>query len=93
MEHSPEMVQEMARQEITRREHGKDALHARADNDFRYHAPTPEQLPKYEALRDYARTFAHLLIDSVPQGRELSTALTKLEECVMTANAGIARHG
>lgn len=71
----------------------KDRLHERIESDFRYHPPRPDQLPLYNKLRDDTRALAHTLIDCVPEGRELSTALTKLEECVMQANAGIARHG
>lgn len=68
-------------------------LHERVDRDFRYHAPRPEQLPEYELLRDTARHLAHVMVDLVPPGRELSRALSSLEDAVMQANAGIARHG
>lgn len=70
-----------------------DVLHDRIDRDFRYHEPTAGQPELYEEIRAEARAFAHMLIDRVPPGRELSSALTRLEECVMHANAGIARHG
>lgn len=36
---------------------------------------------------------AHQIEGSVPDSREKSIALTKLEEALMWANAGIARHG
>jgi hypothetical protein len=68
-------------------------LHDRIERDFKYHAPTDAQVPKYNEIRDRAREYAHRLVDLVPPGRELSVALTKLEECVMAANAGIARNG
>lgn len=74
-------------------EESRAALHERIESDFRYHSPTPEQLPKYAEIRDTARELAHRLVDLVPPGRELSTALTKLEEAVMAANAGIAPQG
>jgi hypothetical protein len=32
------------------------------------------------------------ILCNVPPSRERSLALTKLEECIMHANAGIARH-
>lgn len=81
-----------------RRQRAEDALpvqvlRAHIDNDFMYHQPKPGQPEKYNVIRNTARLFAHLLVDSCPVSRELSTALTKLEECVMHANAGIARHG
>lgn len=68
-------------------------LHLRVDVDFVYHPPKPDQLPKYAEIRDHARFLAHMLVELVPPGRELSLALTKLEECVMHANSGVARHG
>jgi len=47
---------------------------------------------KYQAIRDKAKELAYLVDDLVPQSREQSLAMTKLEECVMHANAGIARN-
>lgn len=67
-------------------------LHDRVERDFRYHAPRPDQLPKYELLRDTARHLAHVMVDLVPPSRELSRALSSLEDAVMQANSGIARH-
>lgn len=68
-------------------------LHRRIDSDFVYHPPNPGQPELYEQLREQARAFAHFLADTVPPSRELSRALSDLEDCVMHANAGIARHG
>lgn len=68
-------------------------LLARIENDFRYHPPTPDQVPLYNEVRERAKHFALFLEENVPHGRELSTALTQLEACVMNANAGIARSG
>lgn len=62
------------------------------DNNFRYHAPKEGQPEKYEAIRSTARTFAYLIDELVPNSREKSLAMTKLEEAVMWANAGIARN-
>lgn len=73
------------------KDRGKD-LHDRIANDFSYHKPTPEQLPKYERLREMARDLAHEMVNLCPESRELSTALTRLEEAVMHANAAIARN-
>lgn len=64
----------------------------RIDNDFSYHPPTSSSIEDMKRIRDHARNLAHLFNNLVPDGRELSTALTKLEEAVMHANAGIARH-
>lgn len=58
---------------------------------FTYHAPKAEQIPKYNLLRDAARSFALLISETCPEGREKSLAITKIEESVMWANAAIAR--
>lgn len=71
----------------------QDNLQARIASDFSYHTPRPEQVPIYNEIRYRAKEFALHLEAVVPHGRELSTALTKLEECVMHANAAVARHG
>lgn len=67
-------------------------LEERIENDFRYHAPSPEAVEDMVALRSIARELAHRFADMVPVGRELATALTKLEEAIMWANAGISRN-
>lgn len=61
-------------------------------NNFTYHAPTPDQVETYTILRDAFKELAFLLVDECPQSRELSLALTKLEEAVMWANAAVARN-
>lgn len=70
----------------------REALHERIENDFMYHPPRDEEMVMaYTDLRERFKALAHVLIDTVPPGRELSLALTKLEEAVMHANSGIAR--
>jgi hypothetical protein len=66
-------------------------LHLRIDNDFVYHAPSKADIEIHQELRSRALDFARYLVDYVPMGREQSLALTKLEEMVFWANAGIAR--
>ena len=58
---------------------------------FTYHPPKGNQQEDYETIRNYAHTFALLINDVVPMSREQSLAITKLEEVVFWANAGIAR--
>ena len=60
---------------------------------FSYHAPAGKQLDAYNEIRERARNTAHELVRLCPESRELSLALTKLEECVMHANSAIARGG
>ena len=64
----------------------------RLTKDFTYHPPFPNQVPRYEEIRDYGRTFAATLLKDCPPSRERSLALTALEEAVMWANASIARN-
>jgi hypothetical protein len=64
----------------------------RLENDFKYHAPVAGQPEKYVIIRDKARDLAYTLITLAPASRELSLALTKLDEVVMHTNSAIARH-
>ncbi|WP_145052554.1 hypothetical protein [Paenibacillus xylanexedens] len=61
------------------------------DHRFTHHAPTPEQIGKLSNIRAAARQFGHLINEMVPESREKALAITKLEEAVMWANAGIVR--
>lgn len=65
---------------------------AKIENNFTYHAPKPGQPKKYEAIREKAKELAYMIDELVPPSREQSLAMTKLEECTMWANAGIARN-
>ena len=62
-------------------------------NSFTYHAPDDDQKERYESIREHAKDFAFLIEEFCPESRERSLAMTKLEECVMWANAAIARNG
>lgn len=61
-------------------------------NNFTYHPPKEGQPEKYSAIRELAHAYAELIQLNCPQSRELSIALTKIEESVMWANASIARN-
>lgn len=65
---------------------------ARLDNNFKYHAPKDTQQERYVSIRDFAKELAQHLLLLCPPSRELSLALTNLEEAVMWANASIARN-
>lgn len=60
---------------------------------FTYHAPKEGQPELYEKMRAKAKGLAAFIEKNVPDSRERALALTKVEEAVMWANAGIARHG
>jgi len=59
---------------------------------FTWHKPFGSQPERYEMIREMALDFANYLVRDCPDSRELSLALTKVEEAVFWANAAIARH-
>lgn len=61
------------------------------ENRFTYHQPTPEKTRMYEHLRYLGKDLAEAICERCPGGRERALALTKLEEAIFWANAGIAR--
>ncbi|AXH70453.1 hypothetical protein HOT75_gp066 [Gordonia phage Daredevil] len=59
---------------------------------FDYHpATTIERRNDHDMVRLGAKQFATVVSTYCPEGRELSLALTKIEEAMMFANAAIAR--
>lgn len=65
---------------------------ARLANTFTYHAPHDDQPDRYVAMREKAKELATVMMECCPRSRELSHALTLLEDAVMNANAAIARN-
>jgi hypothetical protein len=70
-----------------------DVERAALENVFSYHSPTPDQIPKYTAIRDSAKAFAATIIDNCPASADRSAALRLVREAVMTANASVALGG
>jgi len=64
----------------------------RIENNFTYHPPQGDQVEKYSVIRSMFRQTAAFLCRTCPQSRELSIALTHLEDAMMWANAAIARN-
>lgn len=60
---------------------------------FIYHPPTKAQQESYERIRDGARQLATIFVHEAPQSADLTAALRKLREAVMTVNAAIACEG
>ena len=60
------------------------------DHLFRYHKPTPEQLPKFEAISQAAKQLAQVILDNTPAGADQSAAIRHVRDARMTANAAIA---
>lgn len=69
-----------------------EPVRRRIDNDFSYHPPHENQVPRYELIRSRARELALLIAETVPFSREQGNALDHLEEVCFWANAGIARN-
>lgn len=49
------------------------------ENRFTYHKPTDDKAKIYPILRDKTKELAYLIESNVPNGREKSCALSKLE--------------
>lgn len=62
------------------------------ENRFAYHRPTEEKVAQHELTRNQVKTIAHYWSGNLPEGREKSLAITKLEEAMFWANAAIARN-
>jgi hypothetical protein len=59
---------------------------------FAYHAPKDDATRRaHERVRAYLGQMAEEFNDTLPEGREKSLAITKLEEAMYWANAAIAR--
>lgn len=64
----------------------KDAI----EELFTYHSPTPEQQLAYLVILEGAKSLARIIDRNCPPGPDRTTAVRKLREAVMTANASIA---
>lgn len=60
---------------------------------FTYHAPSPDQLPKYDAIREAGYALAKVIAENTAPCADQSAAIRKVREAVMTANAAVALHG
>jgi hypothetical protein len=69
-----------------------ESVIAEINSRFTYHPPKHDQQDRYVLIREEARKLAMLLASNTPPSREQALALTHLDQCVMCANAAIARH-
>jgi len=60
------------------------------DHWFTYHPPTPDKLPKYDAIRKAAKAFAIVVLENCPASADRAAAIRQIREAAMTANASIA---
>lgn len=70
-------------------------MNIQIEHNFKYHPPSGvDAVQKHAAVRAKAKELALLIDESLPAnaGREKATAITKCEEAMMWACAGIARH-
>ena len=64
------------------------------DNWFTHHpSKSPKDIERYQRIRNAGLAFAEVLVDECPPGADLSAAIRKIREAVMTANAAIACDG
>jgi len=61
------------------------------ENRFSYHAPTTFKVGLHGVVREKLLLLAEELSEFLPDGREKSLFITKLEEAMFWANAAIAR--
>jgi len=73
-------------------EREEETMNEQIENNYKYHAPQPEQIEKYEKIREKAKELAYLIDGACPKSREKSLAHTNLEQAVMWANASVARN-
>ena len=60
---------------------------------FTYHPPKPEQIAIYEQINKMFLNIAQQLTLILPEGPGKTTAIRKLAECRMQANATVALEG
>jgi hypothetical protein len=70
----------------------ENALIPEIEARFTYHPPKGDQPDRYNRIRGNAKQLAYVIWESCPDSRERASALTKLDEVVMHANASIARN-
>lgn len=61
-------------------------------NRVTYHKPSESGVERHKRLSDAAAALLRTIEEIVPDGREKSLAITKIEEAKMWASAGVARN-
>lgn len=69
-----------------------DADQKKIANNFTHHAVKPGQVERYDNVRKASGALAKTFSEICPASRELSLALTNLEQAMFWANAAIARN-
>lgn len=63
------------------------------EDRFHYHRPDAEAIGAHQTVTQALLDAARVIRDTVPEGRGLAMALTKIEEARMWANQGVAVDG
>lgn len=58
-----------------------------------YHAPTPESLVKFAAVRKAAIDLVTAIDDNCPASADRTAAVRQVQDALMTANRSIANNG
>jgi len=68
--------------------------HEDVETIFTFHPPKDEETGnRHDRIREVCRTAAHHIKDLTPDSAEQTTAIRKLQEAMMHANAAVAIHG
>lgn len=60
---------------------------------FTYHKPEPDQIPRYNEIREAGKHLARAILRDTPKCADQTAAIRKVREAVMTASAAIAMRG
>ncbi len=63
---------------------------AELDHAYGYKAPTPDQIPKYEAINAAAKNFERVVLENCPSSADRTFATRQIRDARMTANRSIA---
>jgi hypothetical protein len=66
---------------------------AKVEEIFTYHEPTFDQVAAMEQIRLAAKALANVIIEQCPASADRTTAIRKIREAVMTANASLVLDG
>ena len=78
---------------LSRRERDSLPEAVKLEELFSYHAPTPEDIAKYEALRTATKGLVREILTVCQPSADRSAAIRLIREGLMTANASIALKG
>lgn len=82
-------LDEIAFEDLERTE---QPLNPQIENNFKYHPADSAKGKVHDQVRSACKLLAYELDKLLPNSREKSLAMTKLEEVMMWANAGVARN-